>query len=47
MSPALRSLLPTPDSLVSDGRFALGTYQAPFGARNPLLDHQTNLSKLG
>jgi hypothetical protein len=36
MSPALRSILPTPRSLVSDGRFALGTHKAPFERVNPL-----------
>jgi hypothetical protein len=36
MSPALRSILSTPHSLVSDGRLALGTYKAPFERVNPL-----------
>lgn len=36
MSPVLRSILSTPPSLVSDGRFALGTYKAPFRRINPL-----------
>jgi hypothetical protein len=36
MNPALRDILPTPHSLVSDGRFALGTYKAPFEQVNPL-----------
>jgi hypothetical protein len=36
MSPALRAILSTPHSLVSDGRFALGTYKAPFERVNPL-----------
>ena len=36
MSPGLRSILPTPPNLVSEGRFALGTYKAPFRRVNPL-----------
>jgi hypothetical protein len=36
VSPALRDILPTPHSLVRDGRFALGTYKAPFERVNPL-----------
>ena len=36
MSPALRAILSTPHSLVSDGRFALGTHKAPFERVNPL-----------
>ena len=36
MSPALRAILSTPHSLVSDGRFALGAFKAPFERVNPL-----------
>jgi len=36
MSPALRAILSTPHSLVSDGRFALGTHKAPFERVHPL-----------
>ena len=36
MSPAMRAILATPHSLVGDGRFALGTYKAPFERVNPL-----------
>jgi hypothetical protein len=32
----LRVILPTPHSLVSEGRFALGTYKTPFQRVNPL-----------
>ena len=32
----MRAILPTPHSLVSEGRFALGTYKTPFQRVNPL-----------